>query len=65
MASPPASKTWSPPIWAEGLDFDPAKVPAIVDRLLEAARANRVSDLHLTPEPDGLRVQWRPVAVHR
>lgn len=34
-------------------------VPDIVDLLLRQARGNRASDIHLIPEDDGLRVQWR------
>ena len=34
-------------------------VPNLVDRILSEGRRNRASDIHLVPQDDGLRMQWR------
>ncbi len=38
---------------------DPSYVPKTVAGILVAARVARATDIHLTPESDGLRMQWR------
>ena len=38
---------------------DPQWVPEVVDTVLQAARENHASDVHLVPDAAGLRMAWR------
>jgi type II secretory ATPase GspE/PulE/Tfp pilus assembly ATPase PilB-like protein len=38
---------------------DDAYVPAVVSTILQEARQQRASDVHLVPEESQLRMQWR------